>query len=302
MRALAPLALLLLFAAGCATAGGARAGGGPAPPGEAVSLQFGWPRGFEARVTLVHREQRLGGSPASARASHRLVTEQRGSLTRVLVRDVEAEGDVPDLEENVRISEALVQVISRDGTYARTDGLDEALEILSVRDAQAREVARAALDRIARLDWEVTAGAWAGRSLEAGRPLRRQFSGSIPLLPAAPALLDVAQAFLGRVSCEEGGVADCVALSWRGVPLEADRAAALKHLREENGEGDHTVDVEEVGGEVEARLVAEPSTLVPHRLDVTEELRLKVRQPGGDAIVLVERSEDHYEFLAEQEL
>jgi len=299
MRPAALAAVCLAAVSGCATAGGAR----PPPPAEpATTLRFAWPDGFQARVTLVHREQRPDAPPASARASHRLVAERRGNAIRVSVRDVEAAGDVPDLEMNVRISEALVQVVAQDGTYLRTEGLDEALAILGAEEGEERGVSRRALERIAELDWELTAGGWAGRALEPGRPSTRQFPGSVPLLPGVPALLDVEQSLLAPAPCEEGGAAsECVALSWRGTPTAAARAEALRRLRGEGGAGEGTA-LEDLDGRVEARLIAEPATLVPHRLDVEEELRIRVRHAGGDAVELVERSEDHYRFVTEQEL
>jgi len=305
MRPGAPLlCLALLSGAGCATAGGERGStkrSGTAA-GEALSLQFRWPEGFQARVTLVHREERSGTPSGSARATHRLVTERSGGAIRVLVREAEAEGDVPDLEANIRIAEALVQVVTRDGAYLRTEGLDQALQVLGTSDADSREVARAALERIAELDWELTAGAWAGRTLEAGRPLARQFAGSMPLLPGVPVLLEVEQTLLGSTPCDEGAAAECVELSWLGIPEKAARAAALRQLRGETDKGERPFEMEDVAARIEARLVAEPRTLVPHRLDISEELRITVRQPGSDAVDLVERSEDHYRFVVEQEL
>jgi hypothetical protein len=297
--------LWVLAATGCVATAGAHARTAETPPaaeGDVASLHFGWPEGFQARVTLVHREQRSDGRVATARATHRLVTERKGGAIRVLVREVEAEGDVPDLEANVQISEALVQVVSRDGAYLRTEGLEQALEILGAEDEATREVSRAALERISELDWELTAGAWTGRALAPGHPLSRQFSGSMPLLPGVPALLDVEQSLLGRAPCEEGAAAECVELSWRGVPVAAARAAALGKLRSEAGEGEHAIEVEGVDARVDARLVAEPGTLIPHRLDIAEELRITVRQPGGDAIELIDHSDDHYQFASEQEL
>lgn len=124
------VALALLGAPACAAApGGGRAGASP-DAAAAVPLAFAWPDGFEARVTLDHRQERSGAPPATARGTHRIVTERSGRALRVLVRDAEAEGDVPDLEVNLRIAEALVQVVARDGSYLRTEGLREALEIL----------------------------------------------------------------------------------------------------------------------------------------------------------------------------
>ncbi|HTP52668.1 MAG TPA: hypothetical protein VMK42_18415 [Anaeromyxobacteraceae bacterium] len=297
MRIAAPFVALSLLL-GCATTkaeAGLPAGGAPVP------LTFAWPDGFQARVTLEHREQRSGAPPAQARASHRLVAERRGKAIWVSVRGIEAEGDVPDLELNVRISEALIQVVSPAGAYLRTEGLENALEILGVGGDEARDVARGALDRISALDWEITAGGWAGRAFSPGRKVSGQFPGSVPLIPGVPALLEVEQSLLGPVPCEEGEeAARCVKLSWRGAPSQAARQGALERLHREAGSEGPAL--EDLDGTVEATLVTEPATLVPHGLAVREELHLRVRQPGGDLLEVVERADDRYRFTPELEL
>jgi len=300
--AAAPLALALACALGCASPGAARTGGTPSAGG-ATALTFAWPDGFGARVRFEHREQRSGSPPATARGTHRLATERAGQVLRVSVRDAEAEGDVPDLEVNLRVAEALVQVVGRDGSYLRTERVREAVELLGAEDEEAREVSRRALERIAALDWELTAGAWAGRTPTPGRVEAREYAGSLPLLPGVEARIEVEQTLVGPAPCVAGEAPpQCVELAWRGAPDRSSRAAAVARLRGEAGEGGSGVVLQDLDGSLEARLVAEPGTLVPHRLIVREELRLTVRQPGGDALENVERTEDRYEFAPEMEL
>ena len=101
MRIVAPpVALPLLAALGCVTPAAGPVAGATvhsASGGAPVPMTFAWPDGFQARVTLEHRQERSGGPTATARATHQLVAERRGRVIRVFVRDVEAEGDVPDL-------------------------------------------------------------------------------------------------------------------------------------------------------------------------------------------------------------
>ncbi len=182
------LAPLLAALACAAPAREARRAEGPAAPGAgpaAVALAFAWPEGFQARVALEHRQQRGGDAPTGARLVYRLASEPVRGAIRVSTSETRAEGDAPDLEVNVRISEALRQVVGRDGSYLRTEGLEEAVAALEADDEEERATSRDALERIAALDWELLVGAWAGRTLQPGRPVARQLAGSFPLLPGA---------------------------------------------------------------------------------------------------------------------
>jgi hypothetical protein len=307
-----PAVALALAGLGCAGAAReTRAAGedrapdaGPrAPEGaEAVRLTFDWPADLQARVTLDHREWR-GNDSARARYAHRMVVSPEGRALRISVRDAEAEGNTPGLELNVALNETLDQVVARDGSYLRTDGLEQAIELLGAEDEEARASSRVALERISTLDWELLVGAWAGRSLRPGQPVAYQFPGAVPLLPGVPALLDVEVALAGRVPCEEGEAASrCVELSWRAAPGPRARAAAVERIQGSREAGAPPLELDGLQARLDARLVAEPDTLLPHRLVVREELRLAVRQPGGDVDEVVDRSEDRYRFARETEL
>jgi len=297
----AAVALVALGASGCA-APSRPSPGAPGGPEAPVHLAFAWPPDLQARVTVDHREWR-GSEAGRARYAHRMVVAPEGRGLRVSVRDAEAEGNTPGLELNVALNETLDQIVGRDGTYLRTDGLERAVDILGADDEESRASSRLALERIAALDWELMVGAWAGRSLIPGQPVSYQFPAAVPLLPGVPALLDVEVALAGPAPCEEGeGAARCVELTWRASPGPRARAAAVERVQGARGEGAPPLAVEGLQASMEARLVAEPDTLLPHRLLVREELRLGVRQPGGDVEEMVDRSEDRYRFARETEL
>jgi hypothetical protein len=302
-RAAALAAAIAAAALGCAApAREGRPAAGPAGPDGEVRLTFAWPPDLRLRVALEHREWR-GREERRARYAHRVVVAPEGRWLRVSVRDAEAEGDTPGLELNLALNETLDQVVAADGSYVRTEGLERALELLGADDEESRATSRQALERVAELDWELLVGAWADRALRPGRPEPRAFPGAVPLLPSVPALLDVEATLAGRVACEEGeAAAACVELVWRASPGPRARAAAVERLLGSREAGAPPLDVEGLQASAEARLVTEPDTLVPHRLTVREELRLAVRQPGGDVEEVVDRSEDRYRFARETEL
>jgi hypothetical protein len=204
---------------------------------------------------------------------------------------------------NLRIGEAVIQVVAPDGTFLRAEGLDEALAFLPVADDAGREKARKALGQMAAEDWELTAGAWQGLRLEEGVTVRRRAEGSVPLLPGLVAVLEVELLLQGRVPCEEGEAeALCVQLSYRAEPAPSEKPALLRSIRAAlaNGIGDSEVPLlEDVSASRAATLVTEPGTLVPHRLSRREEMTLRLRLPGGELREVEERTRDEYRFAGE---
>ncbi len=198
-------------------------------------------------------------------------------------------------------------MVSRDGTFLRAEGLDEALAFLSAAGEADREKARKALAQMAAEDWELTTGTWAGRRLEEGATVReRHAASSVPLLPGLTAAAEVELLLQGRVPCEEGEAeARCVQLSYRAEPAASGKPALLEQVRAAmaSGVGDSEVPLlQDVSASRAATLVAEPGTLVPHRLSVREELTLRLRMPGGDLREVEERTRDEYGFARELEL
>jgi len=275
---------------------------GAAGPG-AVALRFAWPAGFQTRVLLRHESRRSGHPPAHAVVRHLIVAETRGEEIWIFNRETEGEGDEPGLDVNLRIGEAVIQVVAPDGTFLRAEGLDEALAFLPGAGDAGREGARKALARMAAEDWELTAGAWQGRRLVEGDAVVKQVAGSVPLLPGLEAPLDVELLLQGRLPCEEGEAeARCVQLSYRAEPAPSEKPALLRRIRAAmaSGTGDSEVPLlEDVSASRAAALVAEPGTLVPHRLSVREDLTLRLRMPGGEVRELEERTRDEYLFAAE---
>jgi hypothetical protein len=298
-----PLGAALLSAAllaGCASAGRPAPGGAPGPGG--VALRFDW-GGYQARV-LMHRETRRSGrAPSWMVVRHLVVAEHRGDEIWISNRESEGQSDEEDLDLNLRIGEAVIQVVSRDGAFRRAEGLETALALLAERGLRDRDAARQSLSRLAAEDWEITVGAWQGRTLFEGQTLRKRFPGTLPLVPGVPVELEVGFGLAGRVPCEEGEEGSrCVALNWRAGPAPGELPEVTRRLQAGAGQGPDAARVEEVSARVEASLVAEPETLRPRRLEVREELRLRLRLPGGESREVVEETFDSYRFSREFDL
>jgi hypothetical protein len=295
MRSPTPSSLLalLLLAAGCAHAGPASAERSPrAAP---VRLTFAWPDGFRAEVLVRHQSQIRSDPPAGVVARRVLSTIRRDGEIWVATRDIVPMGDGQDLVKALRVRDEVVQVVDARGAFLRAERLDRALPPPNALDEQAREALRHALARDAAEDWEVTVGAWAGQTLEEGRPLHKLFPGAVPLLPMADSLLDVEYGLEGRVPCTpEATERRCVALYYRAQPAASDRAATLDRVLAVTATGDRRT--EYFRGTFEVTLITEPDTLVPHRIVSRERLRLRVVLAGGQVREIEETADDEYLF------
>ncbi|HEU4384026.1 MAG TPA: hypothetical protein VFR85_11070 [Anaeromyxobacteraceae bacterium] len=293
-----PLALLLAASALSACAGPSGAGRGSGA--ETVSLRFAWPEGMRLRVFMRH-EARRGDQPRrGALMQHLVVVEGRGDELWISNRDFQAQGNEEDLEQNMRISEALVQVVARDGAFRRAEGLDEGVAVVQPDSEADRARLRDTLARATAEDWEATVGAWRGQSLAAGGMRRKQVAASLPLVPAVPVRMSVEYGLEALVPCaEEETERRCAALVYRGEPAASDQATAAARLRELLSHGEGAVELEDFSARFEITMVTDPATLIPKRMTSRQELRMRVRLGDGRVREVVERSEDEFRFEAE---
>ncbi len=294
--ALPAAALAAAALAGCAGPSRASREGGDA---DRVALRFGWHDGMQMRVAVRHESRRTGQPPLTALIRHRVVVERRGDELWVSNRDVEGEGNEPDLGVNLKVGEAVVQVVGLDGAFRRSEGLDQALALLRPGDDAERARARDTLGRINALDWETSVGAWRGLTVIPGAFRRKELAGSVPLIPGVPARTEVEYGLEAMVPCgEEETERRCAALVYRGGPAASDRAVTLERLRAAFRQ-DHGAELEDFQARFEVRLVTDPATLIPRRMATREELRLRFRLGDGRVREVEERSEDEYRFEAE---
>ena len=295
------LALLGSLALACAHSTGSAPQGAGATSGP-VALGFAWPEGFQSHVLIAHESRRSGAEPTGLIARQRIVAERKGGEIWVFTRDVAARGNQPDLDSTVKITEALVQVVTPDGKFRRAEGLEQALAAIKTTTPDDRENARQALIRSTAFDWELMVGAWAGEKLSPGQTRRKQVKAYVPDLVAVEALLDVEYGLEGRVPCtEEDTVRRCVELSYRARVAPEDRAATVERIRRAAASKPGEPIPEDVHAELEVLLVAEPETLVPHRMSQREHRRLRLALPNGRVVETEGHSEDTYIF-SEREL
>jgi hypothetical protein len=142
-------------------------------------------------------------------------------------------------------------------------------------------------------------GAWVGQTLRQDRPIHAQRRANLPLLAAVETRLDVAYGLEGRVPCSpEETERRCVELSYQGTIAPDDRAATLGRLRAVMPPGSSEPVPEDVRAWLSVTLVAEPDTLVPHRLVSRERLRTRLRLPDGRVREVEDHAEDEYVFTS----
>lgn len=273
-----------------------------AGPAQSVLFRFAWPDGFRAQVSLRHESNRQGAPPSVAQVRQVLEVEARGKELWVFTRQAEGEGDDPDLAANLAIAEAIVQVVGRDGQYLRAEGVDKALDVLASHgDQRDREEARRTLERLSAEDWEASVGLWRGQKLELGKPRHRRVESSLPLIPGIPAVMDTEDGLEGLVPCREGETERrCAELTFRARAAPTGKADLLRRLA--GGLPKDGPAVVDVAASSESTLVTDPRTLIPSRLTVRQELRIRLRMADGTEREVEERSLDEYRFTPEVEI
>lgn len=294
----APLVLLLATStlSACAGAAGAARGG----QAETATFRFAWPDGLRLGVLMHHEGRRGERPPRGALVRHLVVVEGRGDELWVRNQDFQGQGTEEDLEQNLRIAEALVQVVGRDGRFLRAEGIDQGVAVVAPGSEEERNRLRDTMARAAAEDWDVTVGAWRGLTLAAGAMRRQEVAGSLPLVPAVPARLSLEYGLEAMVPCSDEDTARrCAALVYRGEPAPSEHAATLERLRQALRRGEGPLELEDFHARFETTLVTDPSTLIPHRMSTHQELRMRLRLPDGRVREVEERSEEEYRFAAE---
>lgn len=304
-RTLVALALVLAL-----SPGGAPGDERPARLPENVVLRFAWPDPLDARVDFrrIRREPGRPESVFSARFSARAARD--GTRIRISTSDTSWSGDIPFPEgfadQALRASEHVVEVLDSRGRFVGLEGVEAMRPVLSKildlaevppdRAERAIELALGAVRTETEELWNVQAGFWIGAELEVGETYAMQAEATVPFLPDARARQEVRFSARRRVPCTAGErEARCVELLLRATP----EAAAVARVEGEAvsalgpAAGVDAAEVREVSAEAEALVVAEPETLVPHRLVWTK--RLRVVWGTKDGLESAER-EDRSEY------
>lgn len=261
-----------------------------APP---VTLRFAWPDEVRADVRgldLTESANSDGSGPMRGESHQDLRMEsspdEGGHAVRFVVvgqNRTRSQGFAPDLD-GVRP----VVVLARDGSVYRVWGVDQMRERMMELVGQGRldEDDRSHIEpsltpeaqlATARSHWNWVTHAWNGRTMRCGEPIRER--ARIPALGLSAGAIDadVTLVYEEQGECPGAPERTCVAL--RAVQ-EADPSQVAAALRLRLGRSPGQLR----GGAISRTIsvVAEPDTLLPHRVVFEEEQRLDWADPRGD--------------------
>lgn len=285
-----------------------------AQPADSVALRFAWPVGMSARVE--QEWTRIQESPAKrdstyVRSAYRLqvLAHPSGRLIQVdsfavLPSGGRAAPSAPGGDELLAQLGSLIPsyVVSPEGEFvgvADIDRLKSAFDSLlaPVRKGidtlppQARALmenvtSREALTAAAAQEWNVVAGTWVGADWEVGSLYGYSAEEPIAYLPGQKVKMNYEFAALERVPCVEGEKeVRCVHLSMRSEPDSAAFANLLRDFftqiaPEQRGLAEALRNMRAMN---ELTVIAEPSTLRPHWVELVKSVEVNVAPAPGEA-------------------
>lgn len=134
-------------------------------------------------------------------------------------------------------------------------------------------------------EWNVAVGGWAGAEMEVGGAFELSTEGSFPLIPGASIPMVTTYSAPKRVPCEEGeAVARCVVLKLISRYDEASIEALLQQFVEGLAPDDIvTPRFGDFQSETGARIVTDPSTLLPYRVETYKDFVVTISAPEEEA-------------------
>lgn len=288
LAALACAALLASPARAAAPSRAADAARGAARP-KVVALRFAWPRDLSADVRYVRTRTQTGRPESKVDLRGRLVVAARGE--DLLVRYRGWTGAQGDLAALLAAGEPVTVVVGEDGRARAIEGVPEAMEAVrkvppfSGDTPQAKrglELLPASFEKDAQETWAVLVGFWTENDLEVGEAYETESEVPVPAVPGSTVRLRVEARATRWIDCPAPKRGRCVELAMRSEPDREDVQRVVGALMERLGAPAQAVQgaLGDLGGVMEATLQTEPSTLVPHRLELRK--TFSAAGPGGE--------------------
>ena len=290
------LALAGLLAS-CATSSGA---GGQ--EGDGVSLRFAWPQGFTAQVVSTTSETRGDKPPERQERRYEFKLEGAGDERRLITsqRTVTGPGSAP---AGGQLPPMPVIVIGPAGELKHIESAQQVVAEM-LKDAESQGVSAAQRDQLAKLvgealeqsardRWEELVGKWNGLTLKPGEVVERKGRITVPFFGNSVNTRE--RLFLKeRAPCAEGSTEKrCVrvVLDSSLDPADTERAGAEMGQRmrafmmansglPESAIPQLKVTKLQIDGSLE--LLAEPETLIPHRLSGVGNSTIQMQDPDGE--------------------
>lgn len=287
-------------------------------PRQRIGLSFDWPDSFQSAANFRQTSVRRGKkselkatylttvSPGDDNElyvrtrvmSHNTHTGQSAAadLTRSLARHLTAE--VPDY------------VVSRDGEFIRIVNLpayQQRVETALVSSLPPDETGQKEkilallqpglteqyLAAAATNEWNKTVGGWVGSSYVPGRTYRFNETYYSPPLGDTPFVMNVSRQVPGFTRCNSANP-DCVQLLQTARVDGADFRSAMRRFLE-NAMGKE-VRLKEISVVKNMEIIAEPGTLIPHRIRASEETTVVIEDAAGNLHTSRDVEETHITY------
>lgn len=319
------LAPVCLFLSALPAAGRAQAIPGSA---DTVQLAFGWPVGLEAVVEI--ERYRVRSTPGGADTSvvggryELRVTEHPAGLRVIhegrVLPPLSAEPDRAGSAKLERVSEYARAmppgaIVDRSGEFLQVAGAGDLIALLDSLTSTAdgggqRAPGRSELEtilpedllrRLARSQWNTLVGFWTGMRLPLGEVYETQRAQELAFFAGMEVTVVFRYRAVGRVPCSDADrAATCVELRLFSFPDPDTLRDLLRRTTRELGGApdDREVELGELQVETSVRLVAEPATLVPHRLEILRRVQgtVPLGTGGIDDFGLLERTVQRYRY------
>ncbi len=294
---------------------------------EAVKLSFAWPKNLAGTAKFSAKKTR-------GAQGHRQVIAVRGSygFTAKPVADgqlisfgktqVDVQVDPPVAGIQGKLQQFMLgaanrrpsYVVDGQGKYLRLEGMERYRrdlrqgygELLGEMPDETKQRVQTMIEGVlsdqqleARMaqSWNRDVGSWAGAEFERGKAYEREYSNPVPMLGNTAVPMKATYRYLGPVKCgKAASTGRCAHLEIR-TSVDSDKVAqALEaFIKRMAGQGAGEFRIEKFQVDTTVRLVTEPDTLVPHRLEQQKASAIVISR-GGQSRTTRQVEEMAYEY------
>jgi len=295
-----------------AIAGAAPVGGATAAQ-DSVSLNFAWPQDLRGSVEYASRRAREANGRSEQveiSGSYDFATSAVADGLLIRFENIRTEIDSDGVGVEAMVKQFMTKaastppsyVVGHDGEFRRIedldafreallDGLDQAFADLPAQtraqlsQAMAAVLTREQLEQGIVSDWNISVGAWLDAELDRGDLYEVAYEQPVPMLGNAAIPMRTTFRFVGRAACREGdGDERCVILEMESFVDSERLADALEAFLSPSPADGPAPTVEAIRQDVSVRLVTEPGTLLPHRMDSRRYTETRMTMNGETSV------------------
>jgi hypothetical protein len=266
-----------------------------APRPKVVALRFAWPRELAADVTYARARTQEGKPAGALELRGKLAVAPRGE--DLVVRYQGWAGGDGDAAAVLRASEKVALVVGEDGRVRSVDGVADAVDAMrrlpgfsgdAPATRKALDLAPQLVEKEARETWALLVGFWSENDLELSEAYETESEVPVAAVPGATVRIRVEVRATRWVDCPGPKGGRCVELKMRSQADREDAAKVVSALVERLGAPRDAVKgaLGDLAVVTDATVITEPSTLVPHRLEIRK--TGEATGPGGATISRVD--------------